>query len=194
VSVLGGRRRVLASATAAGLVVSVTMGVTPASAAQTIGVPTFGGPAVPQQPVGYNTGSMMQTIYNAESGGTDFWIDRLLARAGSDPSDPDGGILMTRGRAPFMKTHSPSVLGLRRHGRLHLRAWATPTRSPWLSRPAPAPSRRARRWQAPSYFRSLHTSGSIRVDNQGIDLPASWRLQYWNGSAYVDVAWAWATR
>jgi hypothetical protein len=24
-------------------------------------------------------------------------------------------------------------------------------------------------------------------DNQGIDLPASWRLQYWNGSAYVDV-------
>ena len=25
-------------------------------------------------------------------------------------------------------------------------------------------------------------------DNQGIDLPASWRLQYWNGSAYVDVA------
>jgi hypothetical protein len=24
-------------------------------------------------------------------------------------------------------------------------------------------------------------------DNQGIDLPASWRLQYWNGSSYVDV-------
>lgn len=24
-------------------------------------------------------------------------------------------------------------------------------------------------------------------DGQGIDLPASWRLQYWNGSAYVDV-------
>ncbi len=24
-------------------------------------------------------------------------------------------------------------------------------------------------------------------DNQGIDLPASWKLQYWNGSAYVDV-------
>ena len=27
-------------------------------------------------------------------------------------------------------------------------------------------------------------------DNQGIDLPASWKLQYWNGSAYVDVAGA----
>ncbi|WP_370255563.1 hypothetical protein [Streptomyces sp. V4I8] len=24
-------------------------------------------------------------------------------------------------------------------------------------------------------------------DDQGIDLPASWKLQYWNGSAYVDV-------
>jgi len=24
-------------------------------------------------------------------------------------------------------------------------------------------------------------------DNQGIDLPSSWRLQSWNGSSYVDV-------
>ena len=24
-------------------------------------------------------------------------------------------------------------------------------------------------------------------DNQGIDMPSSWKLQYWNGSAYVDV-------
>src|SRR5258705_4659568 len=104
------RWRVLASATAAGLVVSVMVSSSPASAAQTIGFPTFSGPAIPQPPVGYNTGSMMQTIYNAESGGTDFWIDRLLARPGSDPSDADGGILMTRGRALFMKTHRPSVL------------------------------------------------------------------------------------
>jgi hypothetical protein len=27
-------------------------------------------------------------------------------------------------------------------------------------------------------------------DNQGIDVPSSWKLQYWNGSAYVDVAGA----
>lgn len=27
-------------------------------------------------------------------------------------------------------------------------------------------------------------------DNQGIDLPSSWKLQYWNGSSYVDVAGA----
>ena len=24
-------------------------------------------------------------------------------------------------------------------------------------------------------------------DNQGIDMPSSWQLQYWNGSAYVAV-------
>ncbi|MDA0646844.1 xylosidase, partial [Nonomuraea ferruginea] len=24
-------------------------------------------------------------------------------------------------------------------------------------------------------------------DEQGIDMPASWKLQYWNGSAYADV-------
>jgi hypothetical protein len=24
-------------------------------------------------------------------------------------------------------------------------------------------------------------------DDQGIDLPASWKLQYWNGSAHLDV-------
>ena len=85
------RWRALASTMTAALVASVLVSGAPAAAAQTIGFPTFSGPAVPQPPVGYSTGNMMQTIYNAESGGTDFWIDRLLARAGgSDPSDADG--------------------------------------------------------------------------------------------------------
>src|SRR5262245_17169534 len=61
------------------------------SAEQTIGYPSFSGPAIPAPPVGYSTGNMMQAIYDAESGGTDFWVDRLLARPGSDPSDADGG-------------------------------------------------------------------------------------------------------
>src|SRR5262245_66638028 len=74
---------------------------TPATAAQTIGFPTFSGPAVPQPPVGFTTGNMMQAIYNAESGGTDFWMDRLLARPGSDPA---GTWLMTPGRRRLMKT------------------------------------------------------------------------------------------
>jgi hypothetical protein len=157
------RWRVLASATAAGLVVSVMVSVTPASAAQTIGFPTFSGPAVPQPPVGYNTGSMMQTIYNAESGGTDFWIDRLLARPGSDPSDADGGILMTRGRALFMKTHSPSVLGF--GGNVaYIESISNANAFTVAVSPGTFTEQASQRWQAPSYFRSVHTSGSIRVD------------------------------
>jgi hypothetical protein len=80
----------------------------PVHAAQTIGYPTFNGPAIPQPPVGYSTGSTMQAIYNAESGGTNFWMDRLLARSGNDPA---GTWLMTRGRALYMYTHTPSVIG-----------------------------------------------------------------------------------
>ena len=35
---------------------------------------------------------------------------------------------------------------------------------------------------------SLHRAQvSCFDDNQGIDMPSSWRLQYWNGSSYVDV-------
>ena len=34
---------------------------------------------------------MMQAIYDAESGGTDFWMDRLLARPGNDPADATAG-------------------------------------------------------------------------------------------------------
>src|SRR3954453_17290857 len=77
----------------------LTVNAPPSYAAQTIGFPTFSGPAVPAPPVGYTAGNMMQSIYNAESSGTNFWMDRLLARSGSDPSDADGAILMTRGRA-----------------------------------------------------------------------------------------------
>src|SRR4051812_49631736 len=80
----------------------------PAAAAQTIGYPTFTGPAVPAAPVGYSTGNMMQSIYDAESSGTDFWMDRLLARPGNDPAGP---WMMSRGRALFMKTHDPAVIG-----------------------------------------------------------------------------------
>ena len=103
----------------------------------------------------------MQAIYDAESGGTDFWMDRLLARPGNDPA---GTWLMTRGRALFMKTHTPARLGFggqvaywesisnqqRLHGRGHARA--------------PSPSRSSQRWQAPSHWRSVHTSGSITVN------------------------------
>ncbi|MFC7643155.1 hypothetical protein ACFQX6_21650 [Streptosporangium lutulentum] len=120
-----------------------------ASAAQTIGYPSFSGPAVPAPPVGYTACNMMQAIYNAESSGTDFWVDRLLGRPGSDPADADGGILMTRGRAFFMKTHTPGTLGFAATPPTS-RASPTRARSRWRSRRAPSPSRSASAGRRPA--------------------------------------------
>jgi len=157
------RWRALASTMTAALVASVLVSGAPAAAAQTIGFPTFSGPAVPQPPVGYSTGNMMQTIYNAESGGTDFWIDRLLGRPGSDPSDADGGILMTRGRALFMKVHNPATLGF--GGNVaYIESISNASAFTVTVSPGTFTEQASQRWQGPSYFRSVHTSGSIRID------------------------------
>jgi hypothetical protein len=43
-------------------------------------------------------------------------------------------------------------------------------------------------WGSPKTLRSAQVY--FFDDNGGVRLPASWRLQYWNGSAYVDVAGA----
>ncbi|GAA0905709.1 hypothetical protein GCM10009557_80970 [Virgisporangium ochraceum] len=94
-------RRHLAFALTTVLVAALsTVPALPARAAQTIGYPSFTGPAVPAPPVTSVTGNTMQAIFDAESGGTDYWMDRLLARPGNDPA---GTWLMTRGRGLFMK-------------------------------------------------------------------------------------------
>ncbi len=95
----------LAAVLAAGMSTAVDI---PASAEQTIGYPTFTGPPPPAEPVPYTTGSMMRTMYDAESAGTDFWMDRLLARRGNDPA---GSWLMTRGRALYLRQHNNAVIG-----------------------------------------------------------------------------------
>jgi hypothetical protein len=157
----GWRPRSLPAAVAAVLAAGVLIGVgPPASAAQTIGFPTFSGPAIPQPPVGYTTGNMMQAIYDAERGGTDFWLDRLLARPGSDPA---GSWLMTRGRALFMKTHNPSVIGF--GGQVaYIESISNQNAYVVAVTPGTFTEQVSQRWQAPSYWRSVHTSGSIRVD------------------------------
>jgi hypothetical protein len=157
-------RRRLGSLAICSVVLTATLvtGATPASAAQTIGFPTFSGPAVPTAPVAYNTGSMLQAIYNAESGGTDFWVDRLLARPGSDPSDADGGILMSRGRALFMKTHTPATLGFA--GKVaYIESINDQSAFTVAITPGTFTEQTSSRWQAPSYFRSVHNSGSVSV-------------------------------
>ncbi|GAA0403730.1 hypothetical protein Acor_32960 [Acrocarpospora corrugata] len=137
------------------LVAGLIVAGPPASAAQTIGFPTFSGPAIPAAPA-----NSMQAIYNAESGGTDFWMDRLLARPGNDPA---GTWLMTRGRAVFMKTHTPGTLGFAGQ----VAYWESISNNSAFTvaiTPGAFTEQVASRWQAPSYWRSVHTSGSVTVN------------------------------
>ncbi|MEJ3744277.1 discoidin domain-containing protein, partial [Actinomycetes bacterium KLBMP 9797] len=152
-------RKLLAATVVAGLLLIPT----PVQAAQTIGFPTFSGGAIPQPPVSYTTGDMMRAIYDAESGGTDFWIDRLLGRTGSDPSDADGGILMTRGRALFMKVHNPSVIGFGGQVAYYESINNQNAYSVAIT-PGTFTEQVGQRWQGPSHWRSVHTSGSVRVN------------------------------
>jgi hypothetical protein len=160
-----GRRRRIVCALAAIAVVGATntMTIGPALAAQTIGYPTFTGPAIPQPPIGYTTGNMMQSIYDAEKSGTDFWMDRLLARTGgNDPSDADGGILMTRGRALFMKQHNPAVIGF--GGQVAY--WESISNAAAYSialSPGTFSEQSGQRKQTPSYWQSLYSSGSVQA-------------------------------
>ena len=142
------------------LLLAALLAAPPAYAAQTIGYPTFSGPAVPAPPVGYTPGNMMQSIYDAEASGTDFWMDRLLSRSGNDPA---GSWLMSRGRALFMKTHTPGTLGFAGQ----VAYWESiDNRSAYTIAVTPGTfteqvnSRR----QAPSHWKSVHTSGSITID------------------------------
>ena len=130
-----------------------------AHAAQPIGYPTFTGSAIPAPPVGYSTGDTMQAIYDAESGGTDFWMDRLLARTGNDPAP----VLMTRGRGAFMYTHNPSVIGFGGNAAY----WdniSSQNAYAITASPGTFTEQVAQRRQTPSHWRSVHTSGSIRLE------------------------------
>ncbi|GGZ29094.1 Ig-like domain-containing protein [Streptomyces poonensis] len=106
-------RALLAGALAVGLLAPLTA-TTPAAADNSaIGYPVYSGSAdpVPELPAGFTTHRTMRAQYDADrkSGdGTDFWMDRLLARKGADPA---GDWLFTRGRAVFMKEHRPDRLG-----------------------------------------------------------------------------------
>ncbi|WP_188190108.1 MGH1-like glycoside hydrolase domain-containing protein [Nonomuraea sp. SYSU D8015] len=150
-------RRALA---ALSLLAAMVVAGPPAQADQTIGYPTFGGPAVPAAPGTYTTGNMMQAIYDAESSGTDFWMDRLLARPGNDPA---GTWLMTRGRALFMKTHTPGTLGFAGQAAY----WESISNNNAFTvsvSPGTFTEQVSSRWQAPSHWKSRHTSGSITVN------------------------------
>ena len=151
-------RRILAGVLVAS---ALTVPAAPAHAAQPIGYPSFGNAgSIPAPPVGYSTGDTMRAIYDAESSGTDFWMDRLLARTGNDPAGP---WLMTRGRAAFMYTHDPAVIGFGGHAaywdNISSQGAYAITASPGTFTEQPAQRR-----QAPSHWRSVHTGGSVRLE------------------------------
>ncbi len=82
------------------------------------GTPPWTGQAnpVPDPPASFNPAqSTLQSIFNADvaAGGTSYWFDRILARPFSAS---DSTSLMTRGRALYMYTHNPSVLGFAGRG------------------------------------------------------------------------------
>jgi hypothetical protein len=111
------RARVVA---ALALAASLAYGLGPARAAAPgdppgidPGDPPFTGPAnpVPAEPAAFDpTKSMLKAIYDADvaAGGTSYWFDRVLARPFLNNSD---SALFTRGRALYMYTHAPGVLG-----------------------------------------------------------------------------------
>ncbi|MFI6821122.1 discoidin domain-containing protein [Micromonospora sp. NPDC050187] len=139
---------------------ALTVPVAPARAAQTIGYPTFSGPAVPAPPVGYSNGNMMKAIYDAEAGGTDFWMDRLLARPGNDPAGP---WLMTRGRGFYMNTHNPAVIGFGGNAAYWDNISSQNAYAVAIT-PGTFTEQVGSRWQSPSHWKGVYTSGGVRVD------------------------------
>ncbi|MBB3114170.1 hypothetical protein FHS18_006288 [Paenibacillus phyllosphaerae] len=139
-----------------------------ASAANNPGMPVFisSGNVIPAEPAAYDPGrSMMQAMYEAEKDGTDFWMDRLLARPGNDPAREARGVdLMTRGRALYMKEHTPGTLGFA--GRTAYQdvlggsAYTVSFSSGNLTEDV------AKRVQMPSHWRSEHNGGGLRVAQQ----------------------------
>jgi hypothetical protein len=103
------------------LVMSLAFGAAPANAVYQPGeppnidpgTPTFAGSAnpVPTEPAAQDpTKNTLKAIYDADlaAGGTSFWFDRILARPFLSNGD---SALFTRGRALYMYTHNPRVLG-----------------------------------------------------------------------------------
>jgi hypothetical protein len=82
------------------------------------GTPTYASGSAPiaAEPVGFDpTTSMLERIYQADvaAGGESFWFDRMLER----PAGGNGGnTLYTKGRALYMYTHNPAVLGFAGQG------------------------------------------------------------------------------
>jgi hypothetical protein len=82
------------------------------------GRPTYSASSAPiaDEPVGFDPAkSMLERIYRADlaAGGESFWFDRMLERQAGGSG---GNTLYTKGRALYMYTHNPGVLGFAGQG------------------------------------------------------------------------------
>ncbi|MDT0344510.1 Ig-like domain-containing protein [Streptomyces litchfieldiae] len=109
-----GRRAATLTAALVLALLSPLVSAAPATADNgSIGYPVFHGSdePVPELPADFAVHDTLGDQYEADlaaGDGTDFWLDRMLARRGPDPA---GDWLFTRGRAVFMKEHDPAPLG-----------------------------------------------------------------------------------
>ncbi|MBO0773530.1 MAG: LamG domain-containing protein, partial [Actinobacteria bacterium] len=144
------------------------------------GEPTFTGAAdpVPAPPAPFDPRTnMLQSIYNADTaaGGDSYWLDRMLKLpflSGSDPTQSNS-VLLTRGRALYMYTQDPRVLGFAAGG-------FGADGGGWAYRQPPNPrvsqnlytvsvsggsltEDTSQRLQYPSYFTSVYTRPGLSV-------------------------------
>ena len=141
------------------------------------GTPVFKGSAnpVPDAPVAFDpTKNMLGSIYDADvaAGGDSFWLDRVLERPFKDTSAGER-TLLTRGRALYMYTHNPSVLGFVGQGTGANGGGGYAYRQPPTTGTvalytigisgATLAETTAQRLQYPSYFTSLYTGGGLSV-------------------------------
>jgi PKD repeat protein len=144
------------------------------------GTPTYGGldDPVPDEPVAFDPATnMLQAIFDADlaGGGESFWIDQMLER----PAGGSGGNhLYTKGRALYMYTHQPAILGFAgagtganqgTGGAAYREAISGGSNNHLYTVAISGPGRSeqtAQRAQYPSHWTSVHTGGGLRVDQR----------------------------
>lgn len=177
-----GRARVLATSFVAVSVVAVSLVPIAASAVpgaevpqSSLGMPVFEGSdtPVPDTGVEYGPSPYLQRVFDADvaagagsAPGTDFWVDRMLARTGPGYDADENRVAFTRGRAVFMKSHAPAALGwdgdvaywesLGRGGAFTFTVQADGS-------PVTLTEQPSQRRQTPSYFSSVFTGGGLTL-------------------------------
>jgi len=141
----------------------------------TIGYPAFKGSAtpVPSTGVDYAPGGYLSKVFAQDlaagagsAPGNDFWIDRMLARTGPMYDATENLVAFTRGRAVFMKTHTPTGLGWRgdtAYGETTGKGDAFAYTVQVDGSNVTMTEQSAQRRQTPSYFFSVFTGGGITI-------------------------------